>query len=294
MKQDEAKTIGSKRPMLGAHVSIGGGVSEAVLRGKDIGCESIQMFTKSSRQWVSKPYSNDDIERFKHNLTQTGIAMVIAHDSYLVNLGAPSAAMRKKSVEAYIDELERCEQLGVPFLVTHPGAHVGAGEEAGIATIANSIDQAHAACPGYRTRIALEITAGQGSNLGYRFEQMRRIFDAVKANDRLRLCFDTEHAFAAGYDLSTDEGYERTFSELERQIGLERVVAFHLNDSMKPLNSRVDRHQHIGKGHIGLAAFRRLMNDARFFGKPMCLETPTENDYKEHRENLATLRTLFD
>ncbi|HEY2663280.1 MAG TPA: deoxyribonuclease IV [Candidatus Binataceae bacterium] len=294
MKGDDLKAHESKRPMLGAHVSIGGGVSEALLRGRDIGCECIQMFTKSSRQWASKPYPKEEIERFKQNLLETAITTVIAHDSYLVNLGAPDHAMRKKSVGAYIDELERCEQLGVPFLVTHPGAHVGAGEEAGIATIAKSIDEAHSACPGYRTRIALEITAGQGSNLGYRFEQMRRIFDAVKENHRLRLCFDTEHAFAAGYDLSTDEGYERTFGELDRHIGIELIVAFHLNDSVKPLNSRVDRHQHIGKGHIGLAAFKRLMNDGRFFGKPMCLETPTEDDYQAHRENLATLRSLFD
>ena len=169
--------------------------------------------------------------------------MVVAHDSYLLNLGAPDDKLRKRSVEGLIDELERCETLAVPFLIAHPGAHVGSGEDAGITTIARSIDEAHKSCAGFKTRVALEITAGQGSNLGYSFEQMERIFDAVKENDRLRLCFDTEHAFAAGYDLRSDEGYERTFTELDEHVGLKRLVAFHLNDSLKPFHSRVDRHR---------------------------------------------------
>ena len=280
------------RPMLGAHMSIAGEVAEALTRGMQAGCECIQIFTKSSRQWASKPYSKEEIENFKRRQIETG-ATVIAHDSYLVNLGAPDAALRTKSVNGFIDELHRCEALGVSVLVAHPGAHVGSGVENGIKTIAKSIDQAHAACKGFKVRIALEITAGQGSTLGCTFEQMARIFDAVAENERLRLCFDTEHAFAAGYDLRTAEGYENTFGELDKFIGIKRLAAFHLNDSIKDLNSRVDRHQHIGKGFIGLDAFRRVLNDPRFAGLPMCLETPKGPDLKEDIENLAILRSLF-
>jgi len=286
-------TSKSERPLLGAHESIAGGVGEALIRGERVGCECIQIFTKSSRQWASKPLSNEEIDTFKRNKIKTGITTVIPHDSYLVNLGAPDEQMRTKSVKGIIDELERCEALGVPTLVAHPGSHVGTGEENGIKTIAKSIDQAHAACKGFHVKIALEITAGQGSTLGCNFQQMARIIDAVKENDRLRLCFDTEHAFASGYDIRTPEGYENTFSELDKYIGIKRLAAFHLNDSIKDFNSKVDRHQHIGKGFIGLDAFRRLLNDRRFFGLPMCLETPKGPDLKEDIENLATLRSLL-
>jgi deoxyribonuclease-4 len=275
-------------------MSIAGEVGEAPIRGRQAGCECIQIFTKSSRQWASKPYTKEQIDKFKHNLKETGIARVIAHDSYLVNMGAPDKAMRLKSVEGVIDELERCEALGVPILVAHPGAHVGSGIETGIKTIAKSIDEAHAACKGFKVKIALEITAGQGSNLGCTFQQMEQIFDAVAENERLRLCFDTEHAFAAGYDLRTPQGYADTFGELDKLIGIKRLAAFHLNDSIKDFNSHVDRHQHIGKGFIGLEAFRCLLNDPRFFGLPMCLETPKGPDLKEDIENLATLRSLFE
>jgi deoxyribonuclease-4 len=288
-----ANTGKPRRPILGAHMSIAGEVGEALIRGQQVGCECIQIFTKSSRQWASKPFTSEEIETFKRNRKETGIATVIAHDSYLVNLGAPDEAMRLKSVNGIIDELHRCEALGVPILVAHPGSHVGSGIETGIRTIAKSIDEAHAACKGFKVKIALEITAGQGSNLGNNFEQMARIFDAVVEHERLRLCFDTEHAFAAGYDIRTPEGYENTFGELDKYVGLKRLAAFHLNDSIKDFNSHVDRHQHIGKGFIGLDAFRRLLNDPRFFGLPMCLETPKGPEMKEDVENLATLRSLF-
>jgi deoxyribonuclease IV len=281
------------RPLIGAHMSIAGEVGEALIRGKQAGCDCIQIFTKSSRQWASKPYSKEEIETFKRNQIETGIATVIAHDSYLVNLGAPDEALRAKSVKGFIDELHRCEALGVPTLVAHPGAHVGSGIENGIKTIAKSINEAHAACKGFDVKIALEITAGQGSTLGHTFEQMAQIFDGVVENERLRLCFDTEHAFAAGYDIRTPEGYENTFSELDKFIGIKKLAAFHLNDSIKDFHSRVDRHQHIGKGFIGLDAFRRILNDQRFFGLPMCLETPKGPEMKEDLENLATLRSLF-
>jgi deoxyribonuclease-4 len=274
-------------------MSIAGSVGEAFLRGKRAGCECIQIFTKSARQWASKPYSEEEISVFKRNQRETGIELVIAHDSYLLNLGAPDRKLRKRSVAGFIDEIERCEVLGVPYLVAHPGSHVGSGEQAGIRTIAKSIDEAHASCKGFKTRVALEITAGQGTNLGYSFQQMAEIFDSVKESERLRLCFDTEHAFAAGYDLRDDQGYAQTMGELEESVGVDRVVAFHLNDSLKPFHSRVDRHEHIGKGHLGVEAFRRVLNDSRFAGIPMCLETPKGPDFKEDRENLATLRSLF-
>jgi deoxyribonuclease-4 len=283
----------AKRPLLGAHMSIAGGVSEALLRGRNSGCECIQIFTKSSRQWASKPYTSQEVEAFKTAQAATGIRMVVAHDSYLVNLGAPDETLRKRSVGGFIDELERCELLGVHHLIAHPGAHVGSGEEAGIKTIARSIDEAHKACPGLKVRVALEITAGQGSNLGYKFEQMAAIFDSVKENERMRLCFDTEHAFAAGYDLRSDEGYDRTFAELDEHIGLDRLAAFHINDSLKPFHSRVDRHEHIGKGHLGLDPFRRLVNDPRFAGLPMCLETEPGPEMKDIMADLDQLHKLL-
>jgi deoxyribonuclease IV len=280
-------------PLLGAHMSIAGGVGNALLLGKKVACDAIQIFTKSSRQWAGKPYTNEEIEQFRHNRKETGITTIIAHDSYLLNLGSPDASLRKQSVGAFIDELERCEILGVTNLVAHPGAHVGAGESQGIKTIAKSLDEAHKACRGYTVKVTLEITAGQGSCLGYRFDQIGQIMDATKENDRLRVCFDTEHAFAAGYDIRTQEGYERTFAEFNEVIGIDRLAAFHLNDSKKEFNSRVDRHDHIGKGHLGVEAFRLLLNDKRFWGLPMCLETPKGPDLKEDQENLALLRSLI-
>lgn len=282
-----------KGPLLGAHMSIAGGVDNAILQGKEVGCDTVQLFTKSSRQWASKPLGKEEIERFHRAKKETGLTTVVAHDSYLYNFAAPDDVIRKKSVAGLIDEMERCEALGIVYLIAHPGAHVGSGEEAGIQTIAKSIDEMHKACPGYETKLAIEITAGQGSNLGYRFQQVRQMIDASKNPDRLRVCFDTEHAFAAGYDLRTKEGYERTFAEFDEAIGLERLVAFHLNDAKKDLGCRVDRHEHIGKGFIGIDAFRFLMNDKRFWGLPMCLETPKSDDCHEDIENLTTLRNLL-
>src|SRR5712692_8587387 len=280
-------------PLLGAHMSIAGGVDKALLEGKKVDCDVIQIFTKSSRQWAAQPYSKEEIQTFLQNQKETGIVTVIAHDSYLLNLGSPDQALRKKSIGAFVDELERCETLSIPYLIAHPGAHVGAGELEGIKTISRSLDEVHAACPGFKVKVALEITAGQGSCLGYRFEQIGNMIDATNESDRLRVCFDTEHAFAAGYDMRTIEGYERTFTEFDQMIGIDRLAAFHLNDSKKEFHSRVDRHEHIGKGHIGLAAFRFLLNDQRFWGLPMCLETPKGPDLAEDRENLALLRSLI-
>jgi deoxyribonuclease-4 len=287
------KAARKKGPLLGAHMSIAGGVQNALFQGKEVGCETVQIFTKSSRQWVAKPLSEEEIARFHLAKKETGIITVVAHDSYLYNFAAPNEPLRKKSVAGLIDEMHRCEALGVAYLIAHPGAHVGAGEEAGIKMIAKSIDEMHKACPGFTTQFTIEITAGQGSNLGYKFSQVRQIIDATKAPERLRVCFDTQHAFAAGYDLRSKDGYEQTFAEFAETIGLDRLVAFHINDSKKDLGCRVDRHEHIGKGFLDLEAFRLLLNDQRFWGLPMCLETPKSADCHEDRENLALLRSLL-
>ena len=287
------KMVASKGPLLGAHMSIAGGVDKALFLGKEVGCDTIQIFTKPSRQWMSKPLQQEEITNFHAAKRATGFTLIVAHDSYLYNFAASDQALRKKSVNGLIEEMERCEALGVAYLIAHPGAHVGAGETAGIKTIAKSIDEMHKACPGYTTKLAIEITAGQGSNLGYRFEQVRQIIDATQAPERLRVCFDTQHAFAAGYDIRTKAGYTSTLAEFDELIGLDLLVAFHLNDAKKDLGCRVDRHEHIGKGFIGLDAFRFLLNDKRFWGIPMCLETPKSSDCHEDRENLATLRSLL-
>jgi deoxyribonuclease-4 len=280
------------RPLLGAHMSTAGGLSNALHAGESVGCEAIQVFTRPSRQWAAAPLGDEEIKAFKQLQQQSGIHMVVAHDSYLLNLGAPDTALRRKSVDAFVDEMKRCEALGIPFLITHPGAHMGQGESAGLRTIARSLDTIHRRCKGYGVRVALEITAGQGTNLGYRFEHIRNIIDSVKESDRLRVCFDTEHAFAAGYDIRTPEDYERTFTEFNELVGIDLLAAFHLNDSKKEFHSRVDRHELIGHGHIGIDTFRLLVNDERFFGLPMCLETPKGKDLKEDRDSLGLLRSL--
>ena len=282
-----------RRPLLGAHMSIAGGIGNALLLGAKVQCDAIQIFTKSSRQWAGKPYTQEEITQYRENQKTTGIKKVIAHDSYLLNLGSPDGVLRQRSILAFIDEMERCETLGISNLIAHPGSHVGSGEDQGLKTIASSLNEVHQACPGYKVNVTLEITAGQGSNLGYRFEHIVRMFDATRENERLRVCFDTEHAFAAGYDIRTRESYERTFTQFDETIGIERLAAFHLNDSKKEFNSRLDRHEHIGKGHIGVEAFRFLMNDKRFWGVPMCLETPKGPALAEDRLNLGLLRSLF-
>lgn len=280
-------------PLLGAHMSIAGGVHQALYRAQQAGCEAVQVFTKPSRQWQAKPLTAEDIAAFCAAQQSTGIATVVAHDSYLLNLAAADLTLWEKSLHAFIDEMERCEALDIATLVAHPGAHVGAGEEAGLANIARAIDAVHTACAGFRTRITLEITAGQGTCLGHRFAHMGEILARVRDSDRLQFCFDTQHAFAAGYDLRTAEGYACTFAEFDELIGLRRLAVFHLNDAKKGLGSRVDRHEHIGAGCLGVEPFRRLMQDRRFWGLPMCLETPKSQDLHEDIAALTLLRGLL-
>ncbi len=277
---------------LGAHESIGGGLHKAFDRAQSVGCETLQIFVKSNRSWAVKPLTEEDIARFKAKAEETGIQPVVDHTSYLLNLGTPDDTLWKRSRDTLIIELERCEALGVPYLVLHPGSHVGTGEEAGLARVAQALGEVHAATPGFRAQILLETTAGQGTNLGYRFEHLGWLLEHTPTGERMGVCLDTCHVFAAGYELRTPEGYAATMEAFDRIVGLERLLALHLNDSKGDLGSRKDRHEHIGKGHIGLEGFRHVLNDPRLANLPGLLETPKSDDLHEDRENLVVLRSL--
>ena len=282
-----------KKLLLGAHQSIAGGVEKALARGQEVGCDTIQIFVKTPNRWVSKALAEENVAAFKEAVAETGIWPVFAHSLYLVNLATPDNTLWQKSLDALTDDLERCELLGLPGLVIHPGSHMGSGEDAGIARISSALDEVHARLFGYNVQVWLETTAGQGAHLGYTFTQLRAIIDGVKAPARLGICFDTAHAFAAGYELRTPEGYEATWTQFDETLGFDRLKAVHLNDSKKELGSRVDRHDHIGKGLLGLEPFRLLLNDPRLCGLPMTLETDKGPDLAEDKENLAVLRSLL-
>jgi deoxyribonuclease-4 len=277
----------------GAHMSIAGGFDKAVDRAEQAGCDSLQIFTKNNNQWRAKPIDDDQVEKFEARLTATHIGPVVAHDSYLINLASPDDELWQKSIDAFRIELERCEQLRVPFLVTHPGSFVKSTEEEGIDRIAQALNQVHDALPGYKVMTLLETTAGQGSHIGHRFEQLARIAERVKAPERVGYCLDTCHVFAAGYEIRTDDGYAETMASFDSILGLDNLKAFHFNDSKRELGSRVDRHDHIGQGEIGLEGFRHFVNDQRFADRPALLETPKSDDLHEDIENLERLRDLI-
>jgi deoxyribonuclease-4 len=281
-----------KRVLLGAHESTAGGVEKALERGQEVGCDTVQIFAKPPNRWASKALAEENVVAFKAAVAETGIWPVFAHSLYLINLASPDDVLWQKSLDALADDMERCELLGLPGLVLHPGSHKGSGEEAGLARIAAGLDELHGRLPGYRAQVWLEVTAGQGDHLGYAFEQLRAMIDAVKEPERLGVCFDTAHAFAAGYELRTREGFDATWAEFDRLLGLGCLKAVHLNDSKKALGSRVDRHEHIGQGELGLEPFRFLLNDPRFRGIPMTLETDKGPDLAEDKQNLAVLRSL--
>lgn len=274
-------------------MSIAGGIDLAPVRGGSVGCEIIQLFTKSSNQWAARPLADEAIALFKENLKASKIRTAFAHDSYLINLGSPDPALHKKSLDAFVHELERAEALGLMALVFHPGSHMEKGEDDALKRIANSVNQAHDKTPGAKALTCFENAAGQGTNVGHRFEHLAKLIELTEDKKRIGVCFDTQHAFAAGYDLRTEESYEKVFKEFDKIVGTRWLKAFHLNDSKKELGSRVDRHDHIGKGQIGLTAFRCLMNDPRFKDLPMSLETPKGPDLREDIENLAVLRGLI-
>ena len=277
--------------ILGAHMSIEGGVHRAVERGAAAGCEAVQIFTKSSNQWRARPLGDEEVGLFRERQIEHGVSPVVAHDSYLINLASPDPALHRRSCAAFEEEIDRCDLLGLPCLVIHPGAHMGAGEEAAFDRIASAMNAAFAARPASRTRVLLENTAGMGTVVGHRFEHLRAILDRLDDPLRAGVCFDTCHAFAAGYDIGREEGYRRVFEEFDRIVGLQQVRVFHLNDSKKGLGCRLDRHEQIGCGALGAEPFWCLLNDPRWEGLPMLLETPKGEDLAEDRINLALLRS---
>jgi len=284
----------SSRLLLGSHMSIAGGVHAAFERGSRIGCTTMQVFVKNSNQWTGKALTPPDVERYRSAAVVCAITPVVAHASYLINLCAVNTSTLHRSRAAFIDELQRCEAFGISALIFHPGAHMGAGEDEGIKRIVESLNIIHERTSGFATFTTLECTAGQGSTLGYRFEHLRDIIDSVEEKRRMRVCLDTCHLFAAGYDITTESGWEKTFREFDQAVGFERLAAVHVNDSRKEFNSRVDRHDHIGKGLIGLTAFRLLMTDVRFNAIPKILETEKGEDMHEDVENMAVLKSLVE
>lgn len=276
--------------ILGAHVSTAGGLYKSPGNGLGLGCQSIQIFTRNQRQWKAKPLTDSEVEQFHQELNRSGIQSTAAHASYLLNLGSPEPSGLARSRETFHQELERCRRLGLDFLIVHPGAHLGSGESAGLRTVAVSLNQAFQQNRDVCTRVLLETTAGQGSNLGCRFEHLAEILSMVEESERVGVCVDTCHIFAAGYDLRDGASYHRTIGQLDQVLGLGRVQAFHLNDSKRELGSRVDRHEHIGEGWIGTEGFRLLVNDRRFVRTPMILETPGGETHYE--KNLRKLRKL--
>ncbi len=273
-------------------MSIGGGVQHAIERARSIECTAMQIFVKNNMQWFARPFAREEITAFLEHSQRAELSAVFAHANYLINLSATNPQFLANSIRALSEELTRADQLGLPFLVLHPGAHLGAGEEAGLEKVATSINQVFRRIPKVKTRIALETTAGQGSCLGHKFEHLAAIIGNVREPERLCVCLDTAHVFAAGYDLTSEAGTRKTFREFERTIGLQRLVALHLNDSKTARGSRVDRHEHIGKGQIGLEAFRFIMRARRFQKIPKVLETPKGKELLEDVENMKTLREL--
>lgn len=282
----------TKQPLLGAHMSIAGGPSKSIDRALSVGCTAMQIFVKNNMQWFANPLSEKEVHEFLDHPRRGELGSVFGHTGYMINLGAINPEFHEKSLRALREELIRADQLQLPFLVLHPGAHMGEGEEAGLTKIVASLDTVFQSLPEGKCRVALETTAGQGTTLGYQFEHLAWLLEHSAYPERLCVCLDTAHVFAAGYDISTSEGVRKTFEEFDRIIGLEHLVALHINDSKGALGSRVDRHEHIGKGKIGLEAFRFLMTDRRFANIPKVLETPKGKECHEDAENMALLRSL--
>jgi len=276
----------------GAHESIAGGVFNALERGKKATCDTIQIFNKSNNQWRAKKLEMDEIDKFFAAIEETGVTVALSHTSYLINLASPDPALNEKSYNSFKEEIERCNLLKIPNLVFHPGSHVGSGEEAGMDRICENMNRVLDAVSDNDVTLLLETTAGQGSNLGYSFEQLAYMIDKVEDKDHVDVCMDTCHIFAAGYGLSDPKEYRKTMKSFDEIVGLDRIRTIHMNDSKKELGSRKDRHEHIGKGYIGLEGFRNIVNDRRLKKVPMILETPKENDLSDDIENLKILRSL--
>lgn len=279
----------------GAHMSIAGGLHKAFDEAGRVGCDCMQIFVKNQRQWQAAPLSDEEIRLWNDAREQSNVSPVVAHDTYLINLASPDPAAWKRSIDAFTAELTRCEQLSIPYLVTHPGSHMGSGEEAGLKRVAEALNDIHKRTRGFHVQTLLETTAGQGSSIGCRFEHLAAIIAEVREPQRLGVCVDTCHIFAAGYAITKPAEYAETMHELDRILGHKIVKCFHVNDSMRELGSRVDRHDHIGKGKIGRQAFVNLVTDPRYENIPMILETPKEEDSRGRdydRVNLAILRRM--
>lgn len=276
--------------LLGAHVSIAGGIEKAPERGSEIGAEAIQIFTANQRQWKSKPLRPETSKAFREAMQQMKVSICFSHAGYLINLCAHEKTKHRMSMMAMTDELERCQSLGLPFVVVHPGSHGDRSKSWGIKQIADSLNIIFNKRPDIKTRIVLETTAGQGTSLGNRFEHLRDIIEQLDQPSRFGICFDTAHVFAAGYDIQTPTGLDNVLSEFDSVIGFDQLAAFHLNDTVKECGSRVDRHQKIGKGNIGLEVFRQLVGDSRFKRLPFVLETPVKH-YSEYEQEIKLLRS---
>jgi len=276
--------------MLGAHVSTAGGLHNAIRNGENLGCDAIQIFLRNPNRWVGKEPTSDEIDLFRQRREASPIREVVVHDIHLTNLASPKPDVLDNSRQQFRSQMELADLLGIPYIVTHIGAHLEAGEAYGLEVLSQSLDLLFEQTESGRVTVLLETTAGQGTNLGYCFEHLAQIIDTSKYPERLGVCFDTCHVFAAGYDLRTEEGYHQTLEQFDRVIGLERLLAFHLNDAKSAYNSRVDRHEHIGVGNLGIPPFRWLVNDSRFENTPMIIETPEME--KMHATNLAVLRGL--
>lgn len=281
--------------MFGSHLSIAGGVHNALIAAQSLGIGAVQIFTANQRQWSPKGLSADAIALWEEQRAKLDVKQVVSHDSYLINVASPKAEPRERSIALLRDELLRCEALNIPWLVMHPGSHLESDEQAGLAQVAAALDELHDALPDIGVTICLEITAGQGTNLGHRLEHLAAIIQAVKAPDRLAVCLDTAHMLGAGYDLTSAKGAKATLREVDRVVGLDRVKVLHLNDSKAPLGSRKDRHEHIGHGHVSLEAFEVFVNEPAFADAPMILETakePAPDGRPWDAINLDTLRGL--
>ena len=281
-------------PLLGSHVPTIGGVATAIDRAIGIGCTAMQIFVKNNMQWFAKPLTEADAQAFTEHPLRGRLGAVVAHAGYLINLGVEGTENHEKSLRSLSDEMLRCEQLGIRSLVLHPGSHLGAGIEAGLTCVTRNLDRLHAEHPEMKVRITLETTAGQGACLGARFEEIAAILTGVQDPNRLEVCLDTAHVFAAGYDLSVPKGTEKTFVEFDKIIGLKHLSLLHVNDSKASLGSRVDRHDNLGNGKIGLEAFRWIMCAKELASIPKILETPKGKDLAEDVEALALLRSFLE
>lgn len=276
--------------LLGGHISVSGGMRNAPERARQATCDCMQVFSKNQMQWAAKALDMEDAEQYKANMVTHGVSETVIHDSYLINLGSPDKTLLRKSREAFLDEVIRAQHLGVRNLIFHPGAHMGSGEQAGMKRVAESLNWVRKECGSNEVCFVLETTAGQGTVLGHSFEQLAKVIDMLDDQKDAGVCFDTCHAYAAGYDIKSKKGYEKTFKLFDDVLGVEMMKAMHMNDSKGKLGSHLDRHEQIGEGFLGLGCFRHFMNDDRWDGVPMVLETPAGD--KKYKQELKLLRSF--